>query len=65
MNNEQCEEWKRLIREDAKLGLWAKLVYQRNRPIRAALAALKFAIVFFAIVVVIVIGAAMVRGSGN
>jgi hypothetical protein len=52
MSNDQCEEWKRLIRGDAKLGLWARLVYQRNRPIRFVLAALKIAAIVFALAAV-------------
>jgi hypothetical protein len=43
MNKEQREEWVRLIQEQAELGYWARIVYQRNRPTRFVLRAFTIA----------------------
>jgi hypothetical protein len=43
MNKEQREEWVRLIQEQAELGFWARIVYQRNRPTRFVLRAFTIA----------------------
>jgi hypothetical protein len=43
MTQEQREEWARLIQEQADLGLWARIVYQRNEFTRFALRAFMIA----------------------
>jgi len=52
MDDEQREEWARLIREEAELGPSARLLYRRNRPTRFVLAALKIAAIAFALAAV-------------
>jgi hypothetical protein len=43
MNKEQREEWVRLIQEEAELGFFARIVYQRDRPTRFVLRAFTIA----------------------